>query len=80
MENFQPGPGIVKFVNDVISNTSKCVEYLRGMGIINSTMKCECGLSMNIKPRSDITDQQMWKCPGCTKTVSIRHGSLFQVS
>ena len=46
----------------------------------NSCLQAECGVSMVMSDRADISDGCRWRCPSCSSTMSIRRGSFFERS
>ena len=59
-----------------------CSYYnLPSKNVLADRMNCaQCGIGMEMKERSDISDGYRWRCPDCNKTASIRKGSFFEQS
>ena len=65
-----------------IDGRSKCVEYLRQIGLLASNRrcrKCERNMKKKNEPERVTTDMERWVCSSCKTSLSIRDGSIFQV-
>ena len=61
--------------------TAAIITFLQRKNVLADRMNCaQCGIGMEMKERSDISDGYRWRCPDCNKTASIRKGSFFEQS
>ena len=54
---------------------SKCVEYLRQIGLLASNRrcrKCEGNMKLRNEPKRVTTDMELWVCSSCKTSISIR--------
>ena len=59
--------------------TAAIITFLQRENVLADSMNCaQCGIDMEMKERSDISDGYRWRCPDCNKTASIRKGSFFR--
>ena len=56
------------------------IAFLQQKGLLASNKTCSCSTPMLLRPKSDISDGQIFQCPSCKTTKSIRAGSFFSKS
>lgn len=55
----------------------KAIEYLFTNGLIICTRTCQCTMEMKMSRKKG---RLVWTCSNCCTTLSILHGSIFQVT
>ncbi|XP_072379727.1 uncharacterized protein [Diabrotica undecimpunctata] len=62
----------------LVMNVYDCIVWCAMRNLIKNSVFCNmCNLSKTFVKRTGCIDQYMWKCKGCSKSTSIRHGSVF---
>ena len=56
------------------------LSFLMRKKVLAEERKCVCGNNMVMNARSDVSDGYRWRCPDCSKCVSVRKNSFFERS